>query len=80
MAAQLVDDKESVAIGIALQTQVLRVCPIHNQLYCEQEQYSDDENMAPAHSPLAIELVHPASSRIRAKIFITMRTNVDRPI
>ena len=49
--------RQEIAIGIALQTQVLRVCPIHNQLYCEQEQYSDDENMARAFA-VAIELVH----------------------
>ena len=54
--------KQEIAIGIALQTQVLKTCPIHNQLYCNDEQCSDDddENMARAFS-VAIELVreHP---------------------
>jgi hypothetical protein len=50
--------KQEIAIGIALQTQVLKTCPIHNQLYCaEEEQYGDDENMARAFA-VAIELVH----------------------
>jgi hypothetical protein len=46
--------KEEIAIGIALQTQVLRSCPIHNQLYCDDE--TDDENMARAFA-LAVEVV-----------------------
>jgi hypothetical protein len=46
-----------IAIGIALQTQVLRICPIHNQLYCDEEHYSDDENMARAFA-VAVELVN----------------------
>ena len=37
--------KEEIAIGIALQTQVLKTCPIHNQLYCDDEQEADDENI-----------------------------------
>ena len=49
--------KQEIAIGIALQTQVLRICPIHNQLYCDEEHYSDDENMARAFA-VAIELVN----------------------
>jgi hypothetical protein len=51
--------KQEIAIGIALQTQVLKSCPIHNQLYCNDEQYCDDENenMARAFA-VAIELVH----------------------
>ena len=48
--------KAEIAIGIALQTQVLKTCPIHNQLYCADEQYADDENMARAFA-VAIELV-----------------------
>jgi hypothetical protein len=48
--------KQEIAIGIALQTQVLRTCPVHNQLYCDDEKYTDDENMARAFA-LAIELV-----------------------
>jgi hypothetical protein len=52
--------RQEIAIGIALQTQVLKICPIHNQLYCDEELYSDDENMARAFA-VAIELVnqHP---------------------
>jgi hypothetical protein len=49
--------KEEIAIGIALQTQVLKTCPIHNQLYCDDEQDADDENMARAFA-VALELVH----------------------
>ena len=49
--------KQEIAIGIALQTQVLKICPIHNQLYCDEEQYSDDEHMARAFA-VAIELVN----------------------
>ena len=49
--------KEEIAIGIALQTQVLKTCPIHNQLYCDDEQEADDENMARAFA-VALELVH----------------------
>jgi len=48
--------KQEIAIGIALQTQVLRTCPIHNQLYREDEEYTDDENMARAFA-VAVELV-----------------------
>src|ERR1700704_3126020 len=52
--------KQGIAIGIALQTQVLKVCPIHYQLYCDDERITDDENLARAFA-LAIELVrrHP---------------------
>ena len=50
--------KQEIAIGIALQTQVLKMCPIHNQLYCgDEDQCADDENMARAFA-VAIELVH----------------------
>ena len=48
--------KQEIAIGIALQTQVLRTCPIHNQLFCDDEKFSDDENMSRAFA-LAVELV-----------------------
>jgi hypothetical protein len=48
--------RQEIAIGIALQTQVLKTCPIHNQLYCDDEQSTDDENMARAFA-VAIELV-----------------------
>ena len=40
--------KQEIAIGIALQTQALKTCPIHNQLYRDDEETTDDENMARA--------------------------------
>jgi hypothetical protein len=43
--------KQVIAIGIALQTQVLKTCPIHRQLY-----FDDEVNPASAFA-LAIELV-----------------------
>ena len=43
--------KQVIAIGIALQTQVLKSCPVHNQLY-----FDDEVNPAGAFA-LAIELV-----------------------
>src|SRR5258708_25907879 len=48
--------RQEIAIGLALQTQVLKTCSIHNQLYCDDEQSPDDENMARAFA-VAIELV-----------------------
>jgi hypothetical protein len=49
--------KQEIAIGIALQTQVLKTCPIHNQLYRDDEESTtEDENMARAFA-IAIELV-----------------------
>jgi hypothetical protein len=48
--------KQEIAIGIALQTRVLKMCPVHNHLYCDDETFTDDENMARAFS-VAIELV-----------------------
>ncbi|HEY0802661.1 MAG TPA: hypothetical protein VGD54_17630 [Steroidobacteraceae bacterium] len=45
------EKKQVIAIGIALQTQVLKTCPIHRQLY-----FDDDVNPAGAFA-LAIELV-----------------------
>ena len=48
--------KQEIAISIALKTQVLRLCPVHNQLFCDDEGFSDDENMARAFA-VAIELV-----------------------
>lgn len=48
--------KQEIAIGIALQTQVLKTCLIHNHLYCDDEKFSDDENVARAFA-LAVELV-----------------------
>ena len=49
--------KQEIAIGIALQTQVLKTCPLHNQLYRDDEEAADDdENMGRAFA-VAIELV-----------------------
>lgn len=48
--------KQEIAIGIALQTQVLKSCPLHDQLYCDEEESSDDGNMARAFA-VAVELV-----------------------
>jgi len=45
------EKKQAIAIGIALQTQVLKTCPVHRQLY-----FDDDVNPASAFA-LAIELV-----------------------
>jgi hypothetical protein len=46
-----VEKKQLIAIGIALQTQVLKTCPVHRQLY-----FDDDVNPAGAFA-LAIDLV-----------------------
>jgi hypothetical protein len=48
--------RQEIAIGIALQTQVLKTCPIHHQLHCDDEKCTDDENMARAFA-VAVELV-----------------------
>jgi hypothetical protein len=48
------ETKRIVAVSIALQTQVLKTCPIHNQIYLD-----DEANPASAFA-LAIELVHQA--------------------
>ncbi|MHB8475351.1 MAG: hypothetical protein ACYDBZ_03565 [Steroidobacteraceae bacterium] len=57
MGITSIGKRQEIAIGIALQTQVLKTCPIHNLLYCNDEQCSDDdEHMARAFS-IAIELV-----------------------
>ena len=45
------DRKQVIAIGIGLQTQVLKTCPIHHQLY-----FDDDVDPAGAFA-LAIELI-----------------------
>ena len=59
-AAQLgvtaMSKKEEMAIAIALQTQVLKACPIHHQVYCCDDEGSDDENMARAFA-VAVDLV-----------------------
>lgn len=48
--------KQEIAIGIALQTHVLKSCPIHNHLYYGDDPETEDENMARAFA-VAIELV-----------------------
>ena len=48
--------KQEIAIGIALQTQVLKSCPVHNHLYFDNDEFSEDEHMARAFA-VAIELV-----------------------
>ncbi len=45
------EKKQAIAIGIALQTQVMKACPVHRHLY-----FDDDVNPAGAFA-LAIELV-----------------------
>lgn len=45
------EKKQAIAIGIALQTQVMKACPIHRHLY-----FDDDVNPAGAFA-LAIELI-----------------------
>jgi hypothetical protein len=45
------EKKQSIAIEIALQTQVLKTCPIHRQIY-----FDDDADAASAFA-LALELV-----------------------
>ena len=48
--------KQEIAIGIALQTQVLKTCPLHNQLFFDDDQFAEEENMSRAFA-VAIELV-----------------------
>lgn len=48
--------QQEIAIGIALQTQALKTCPIHNRLYRDDEAPADDENMARAFG-VAVELI-----------------------
>ena len=57
MGVTAMSKKEEMAIAIALQTQVLKACPIHNQVYCcDDEEGGDDENMARAFA-VAVDLV-----------------------
>jgi hypothetical protein len=53
------EKKQEIAIGIALQTQVLKTCPAHHQLYID-----DEVNPAGAFA-LAIELVRQHKSCVR---------------
>jgi hypothetical protein len=48
---KIVEKKKSIAVEIALQTHVLKTCPIHQQIY-----FDDDADAAGAFA-LAIELV-----------------------
>jgi hypothetical protein len=73
MGVMTMGKKQEIAIGIALQTQVLKTCPIHNQLYRDAEEATEDENMARAfavaielvrqHKPYAVEFNHDAHLR-----------------
>lgn len=51
--------KQAIAIGIALQTQVMKACPIHRHLY-----FDDDVNPAGAFA-LAIELIRTHKPFVR---------------
>jgi hypothetical protein len=53
------DRKQRIAVGIALQTQVLKNCPIHQQLYLD-----DDVDPGSAFA-LAIELVRQRTSYVQ---------------
>ena len=53
------EKKQAIAIGIALQTQVMKACPVHRQLY-----FDDDVNPAGAFA-LAIELVRKHKPFVR---------------
>lgn len=48
--------KDEIAIGIALQTRVLKTCPVHDHLYCEDDELIDDDDISRAYS-VAVELV-----------------------
>jgi hypothetical protein len=45
------EEKQSIAVAIALQTHVLQTCPIHNEIFCD-----DDVDPSSAFA-LAVELV-----------------------
>lgn len=53
------EKKQAIAIGIALQTQVMKACPVHRQLY-----FDDEVNPAGAFA-LAIELVRTHKPFVR---------------
>ena len=52
--------KQAVAVGIALQTHVLKTCPVHRELY-----FDDEVNPATAFA-LAIELVRAHTPYVEA--------------
>jgi hypothetical protein len=54
------ENKQEIVIGIALQTQVLKTCPVHQQLYLD-----DEINPASAFA-LAIELVRQHKPCVKA--------------
>jgi hypothetical protein len=45
------EQKQAIAVDIALQTRVLRACPVHNEIFC------DDDVDPSAAFALAVELV-----------------------
>jgi len=53
------DSKQAIATGIALQTQVLKSCPIHQEIYC------DDDVDPSAAFALAVELVRQHKPAVR---------------
>lgn len=56
MVVAAMDKKREIAIGIALQTRVLKTCPIHDHWFCENDELIDDEDISRAYS-VAVELV-----------------------
>ena len=46
------EHKQAIAVEIALQTHVLQTCPVHNEIFCD-----DDVDPSSAFA-LAVELVH----------------------
>jgi uncharacterized membrane protein len=47
-----VDQKQSIVMNIVLQTQILKECPVHHQVFCDEEA---DPAIAFA---LAVQLIH----------------------
>lgn len=50
--------KQEIAVAIALQTNLVAICPIHQQLFCEYDELPDDNETLARALALAIELVH----------------------
>ena len=61
------EQKQSIAVDIALQTHVLRTCPIHHEIFC------DDDVDPSAAFALAVELVR--QHKPYAMSFTTIRTS-----
>jgi hypothetical protein len=57
MMGAVKEKQQEIAIGIALQTQALKICPVHHRLYCDDEACMDDAKIARAFA-VAVELVH----------------------